>query len=223
MFRIFLLFFLIVVTGPSRAASPDDAPNDEQYFGPGDRPSVCLERAQSLISPNLVPMTKLAQSLKREKEIDEIGLVRSRDGSRELVFSFRGDVVDPGEKLRSKFTRLFEALPSNFYTPTHFILRDRNVFARPGDYFPGLMIMNSGPWCGGSDEAWKAESEKEYSAGVFRGGPIFYTYSDRDITLERPCSDEAFLTEEAGSCDLKLNKNWAMVFQYMNDSDMGVE
>jgi hypothetical protein len=194
---------------------------DEKFFGPGDRPSVCLERARDGITRNLISMTKIAKALQRSKSIDEVGFLHYSDGNSEVVFMADGVQIEQTDKTTAAFKTLFDELPGNFFTPWHFIENKEVVIARPGAYNPGLFILKSGPWCGGSDEDWKAELSKEFYVGVDSGGPLFYAYDANGITLQRPCSDEEFLSSSNGYCDLSLSKNWAVVFQY--STRVGIE
>lgn len=209
-----VLIFLMSLTPGQYAAAfqPDDNP-----FGPGDRPSICLERAREDITSNLKPMTKIAKALMQSSSVDEVGLLRYSDGSSEIVFMAEREQVEQSAKTTSRFTSLFDKLPGNYFTPWHFAKNEEVVIAYPGVYNPGIFIMNSGPWCGGTDEAWKAEVGKEFYVGVNRGGPIFYAFYPDSITLQRACSDDAFISERNGYCDLGLSKNWAIVFQYSNE------
>lgn len=216
--RIFWILLLVQACGVALARPSENHSMRTNGLGPGDRPSICLKRSLTHISPNLSAMTKLADALRTQNEVDEVGLSPSADGSAKLTMLRAGSMIKPSEKMRAKFAPLFDDLIPNFFAPWVFFQRDSYVLARPGNYFPGLIISNSGPWCGGSDDEWRAELEKEVWSGVNRGGPILYKYYPDGVVLNNPCSDEAFLTEEYGRCELRLDQNWAMVFTYMNRS-----
>jgi|GEM_PF-3715990 len=212
------VFWLRFVVGPAclfpAFVSIANAQGD--FVGPGDRPSICVERSRPLVELNMSTMTKIADRLKKNKNLDEIGLIRLKDGSVELSTSREGEIVEVSEREQNRFLSLFEQVTPNIYAPSAFYETTEFVLARTEPYYPGLMMANGGAWCGGTDEEWIKESEKMFTAGVTHGGPMFYAYSRNGAELQEPCSDEVFLTEKFGYCDIRLSRNWLLVFEFLN-------
>ena len=78
-----ILIFCVML--PLKAAA--NPPTFGAHYRLGDRPSVCINRASAYLAPNLDTMTKIAIALQSEEALDEVGLVRSADGSSKLAMS----------------------------------------------------------------------------------------------------------------------------------------
>ena len=175
-----------------------DASSTIKILGPGDRPSVCADRARAYFDRNEKVMREISDILLTSDRTDEVRVNLDRTFERWLALD--GDDVEPTQVDFDTYFPLFEKLETgNIFTPSFFRIDEGDVYAH-----------HSGASCGVKVIDWfKYRMGGDYFHGYPNAdtGFVYSPNSDYELSI---CNEPIESSDTPVSCDIPLTDKWAV-------------